>query len=341
MKSRNNNIDFFRGIAVISVLFIHTVFKSGDAYVPNYICNLSLLIDVPLFVFIAGYAFSFSMSYFKSIKGILLLYTRYVFFIVLIVIGMLIYNRQLVTVDGFIGWLFFNFSPSFPLTVISSSTWFMPMFIKITLLCPAIICVVKKNYNNSYINKMVTVFGLLVFLYLFGRYNSFYIDSQVLQYSVFYILGLLSSKIKISSFKSFLLLEITVMIGLLLLYRYTGNGLLDMQRLKFEYSAIYLVYSLIFIIFIWYINDRMNISNNLFCWIGKNAIWFYFSQGVSSSICYSIVPIFTGFKWYITLPIVFIANFVLSLFISWMIIKIYNFLTSKLECKKYGIFSLK
>ena len=48
-KNRNYYIDNIRGLATISVVFIHTVFWSGSSYVPEYMRNLSLLIDVPIF----------------------------------------------------------------------------------------------------------------------------------------------------------------------------------------------------------------------------------------------------------------------------------------------------
>lgn len=48
-KERNIAIDFFRGIVIINIVFIHTTFCSGLFYVPSYIRNLSLLIDVPIF----------------------------------------------------------------------------------------------------------------------------------------------------------------------------------------------------------------------------------------------------------------------------------------------------
>lgn len=53
-KARDLYIDAIRGICVISVIFIHTVFWSGMDYVPNWLRNLSLLIDVPLFFFLTG-----------------------------------------------------------------------------------------------------------------------------------------------------------------------------------------------------------------------------------------------------------------------------------------------
>ena len=54
VRSRNYNLDFYRGFAAIWIVFIHCCFWSGDGYVPLYVRSLSLFIDVPLFMFISG-----------------------------------------------------------------------------------------------------------------------------------------------------------------------------------------------------------------------------------------------------------------------------------------------
>lgn len=65
-KNRNYYIDNIRGLATISVVFIHTVFWSGSLYVPEYMRNLSLLIDVPIFFLLTGML----MSVVKNINPI-------------------------------------------------------------------------------------------------------------------------------------------------------------------------------------------------------------------------------------------------------------------------------
>ena len=65
-KNRNYYIDNIRGLVTISVVFIHTVFWSGSSYVPEYMRNLSLLIDVPIFFLLTGML----MSVVKNINPI-------------------------------------------------------------------------------------------------------------------------------------------------------------------------------------------------------------------------------------------------------------------------------
>ena len=59
---RNNGIDFFKGLAAISVIFIHTVFHSGNNYVPLNISCYALLFDVPVFMCISGITLKFNSS---------------------------------------------------------------------------------------------------------------------------------------------------------------------------------------------------------------------------------------------------------------------------------------
>ena len=63
MVKRDNSIDFFRGVAAIWIIFIHTCFWSGEVYVPVWLKSLSLIIDVPLFIFISGMTFNFSNDF--------------------------------------------------------------------------------------------------------------------------------------------------------------------------------------------------------------------------------------------------------------------------------------
>ena len=48
-------LDIFRGLAMINIVMIHTVFWWGERYAPAWSRNLALLVDVPLF-FLSGWA---------------------------------------------------------------------------------------------------------------------------------------------------------------------------------------------------------------------------------------------------------------------------------------------
>ena len=51
---RDLYIDFAKGLATLSIVFIHTAFWSGQLYLPAEVRTLSLLIDVPVFFALSG-----------------------------------------------------------------------------------------------------------------------------------------------------------------------------------------------------------------------------------------------------------------------------------------------
>ena len=67
-RNRNYYIDNIRGLAIISVIFIHTVFWSGGSYVPEYMRNLALLIRCSDILFINGNVNVYNKKY-KSYKA--------------------------------------------------------------------------------------------------------------------------------------------------------------------------------------------------------------------------------------------------------------------------------
>ena len=77
---RNQNIDFFRGIAVLNIVVIHTAFWFGTGFVPELYRNLTLLIDVPFFFYLSGWSSGLRDSNItRSGKSLLKLWLKWVF----------------------------------------------------------------------------------------------------------------------------------------------------------------------------------------------------------------------------------------------------------------------
>lgn len=85
MKNRIFIIDTFRGITALNIIFIHTVYWSGNGYIPDWVRNISLLLDVPMFFFLSGWAMAYTSPY-KSIKSILENIKRWIFFLIILVV---------------------------------------------------------------------------------------------------------------------------------------------------------------------------------------------------------------------------------------------------------------
>lgn len=82
--NRNISIDVFRGIAAMMIVFHHVACYSGAVYSPYEIIPSTMIIDVPAFLFISGWAFQYMKSFPKMIKRLFRLLFEYVIFGVLI-----------------------------------------------------------------------------------------------------------------------------------------------------------------------------------------------------------------------------------------------------------------
>ena len=116
-ENRNTYLDFFRGCATLSVILIHTAFHSGGNYVPYWFANLTLLFDVPVFFFLAGWTLKINVRRGKNdwggVKGSLGIWYKWLFFILLleVVLKLSPLWEGFCTVQEFIqAALFFNFA---------------------------------------------------------------------------------------------------------------------------------------------------------------------------------------------------------------------------------------
>ena len=92
--TRNNNIDFLRGLATISIIIIHTAWWSGEGYLPRWFSGLTLLVDVPVFMFLAGLSFNYVNSITKNIKGIIGQWKKWLYFLVIFHTNLLQHNHH-------------------------------------------------------------------------------------------------------------------------------------------------------------------------------------------------------------------------------------------------------
>ena len=61
MQKQNNRyeyIDMLKGIAVLSIIAIHTAWWAGQSYIPEWFRAVTLALDVPFFFFLSGWGAS-------------------------------------------------------------------------------------------------------------------------------------------------------------------------------------------------------------------------------------------------------------------------------------------
>ena len=76
---RDLYIDFAKGLATLSIIFIHTAFWSGQLYLPSEVRTLSLLIDVPVFFALSGLTSGNNVE--KTLCRLLKLQVTYMIFV--------------------------------------------------------------------------------------------------------------------------------------------------------------------------------------------------------------------------------------------------------------------
>lgn len=286
---RDASIDFWRGMSCLSVLLIHTVFHSGNSYVPIDVACCFLFFDVPVFMALAGMTFSYSESITKKIKEILNIIKKWIIFICISYIILLLIDKNCIYFKDIFSWLIFiPTSTSEYIISLKHSLYFLPYYIQATLISSIILHFIK--------NKIIYIFQiifLLFFILVSLNYNVsyFWLSPAVTAYCIFFLIGYLGMKINFKNFKVFVIAEGTLIIMLTQLFRVSGLKIGDLQYLKSVMNYVYLLCSLISIFFVIYVKDKFKYQNKFLRpikYIGKNAINMFFAQGISSSLLYKI-----------------------------------------------------
>ena len=190
-KIRDVYLDFYRGIAAISVVLIHTVYWSGEGYLSESILRtLVLLVDVPLFVFLSGWSAYYTADIKKTFDNLLKIWLQYIIFMVIIniVCHIILYPgtfsvQRLLYQIAFIGE-----TPYLP--VIAGSLWFMPMWIPVSLVGSILGVFLLKKLQYVYIIRIVTFLLIGIVWFSITNQSSYFLFSRdFCFYLVFFLLG--------------------------------------------------------------------------------------------------------------------------------------------------------
>lgn len=334
LKERNYNIDFLRGIATLFIILIHTAWWSGTGYLPLWFSNLTLLVDVPVFIFISGISFNYVNSVLKNLKGLIIQWRKWLYFLVFYIIILLIFFYEQFNAKDIFSWIAYVFPNDNSIAVVGGSIWFMIMYIKVTIFCSIIICCVNYFYKKDILKILILISGFLFFVFLYcstGKSLLFF-DSYLAFYSLIYFLGYILHNYKIKDLKQLIILESANFVILLIVFLCLDLGINDIQNIKFPPSAPYLPLSLISILLFWYLKDNLHIkANNKINYIGKNAIFYYFAQGISSSFIYYIYPYIPFNNIVLKFIIMLLCNVVCATVGAVFLDKTYQFFMKKIN----------
>ena len=338
LNKRNHNIDFLRGVAALCIVVIHTAWWSGTAYLPSWFSNLTLLIDVPVFMFLSGMSFHYVQSIGKNLKSLFSQWKKWLYFLIFYCLLLLLFFRETFYASDIFSWIVYLFPHNNQLPVVGGSMWYMIMYVEVTIICSIIICTIRRYYKQVEEKCLKITIGilLLIFFYCASEVNSLPIRSTVPFYSIIYLLGYLLSQYKMKDWKQLLLFEGINFLLLLFTCFCFHYGIDDIQSVKFPPFVAYLPFSMISILLFWYLKDHLQLKKeNWIHQVGKRAIYFYYARGISASLLYYIYPNIPFHNWFIVFICMLLCNLIGTTLGAFFLEKSYQYFQQIIKIDKW------
>lgn len=291
-SQRNHYIDILKGIAIISVVLIHTAFHSGNSYIPIWFANFTLLFEVPVFFFLAGWSYSYSKGNRSYFQGLFLTQIKYMIFIIIVYFAILFTNyiqksNNPVTLTTLFYWLFHSYSSTTPFQGVSASLWFFRVYFFISMLGSMLITLLKPNIQKLVVVVcFIAVFVITFFSPNIGKVNLGIELSYVFFYLLFYLLGYIL-KDKQISISQFALLIVATFLALIAIWKIKAIDVTALQAHKFPPDFVFMLWSLFGIFFILFFKKYfLSCKPNFLSTIGQNSMYVFFAQGIGSSVLF-------------------------------------------------------
>lgn len=337
---RDLYIDFAKGFATLSIIFIHTVFWSGQFYIPTELRVLSLLIDVPLFYALSGLTSGGNVE--KTLYRLLKLQITFMIFVTFLffldylfkVFGLnlfgLAWMQEFYSTFGakyapqnissmpqwqnLGNWYLHQYTNADTFPVVMGSFWYLKVYFILTVLGVLIIRFFPKHLNWF----IALCFGLTA---LFNLMPQYYPSGQVGYVTLYLGIFLLANRLKGKKIPMPWVLSLLSLMLIILAVIYWNEGkdyILKMNKAKFPPKALYILWSSFSLITLFALYNRLKVNKESFVtYIGRNAIFFYFAQGISSSLVYfAVVPLKEQMPWWILMVLIYIMNIVLAVLIA-------------------------
>ena len=329
-KTRDLYIDFYRGMAVLAILLHHTVYWTGDIVPsPDLLRNVSRLVEVPLFIYLAGWSARYSHRLDKVFINLIKIWLKWVLFISLTDFMYVVVTKS-INITSPLQWVYqcyYNTDASYIplLPVLPASMWFMPMFIALELVGSCFLMFKDRlNFDDRNIYYVISFLMIgLSYLNLINGDSWFLLSRNMCFYGIMYLVGYLSYRLinkKIVFYYIVLLIDIFLW---LLSGGLFGINPIDLVAVKFPPHIMYMFASLICAIVCLALHGRMDyIVEKLkpIRFIGRNSLSFYFSQGIACSIPYVYIQknmqIVEKYSWKCILPIALLFNVVVGVSIG-------------------------
>lgn len=340
---RDLYIDFAKGIATVSVIFIHTAFWSGQFYVPAEVRSLSLLFDVVLFYALSGITSSGNID--KTFYRLLKLQITYMIFVTLIffldyffkVFGLSVrgmdWLKEFYSIFGekyvpqnissvpqwqnLGNWYMHSYTNADTFPVIMGSFWYLKVYFILAVFGALII-----RFFPKHISWFIALgLGLTLIYHLFPNYFPTGQVAYVAFYLAVFLIGNRMKGKKVST-KVAAVLYAGVFAALGWVFLSYGKDIFYLfNKNKFPPKIPYIIWISFGIATLFVLYNRLKINRkSVITYIGENAIFFYFAQGISSTLIYFLVdPLHDHLHWGILLPFALSVNLILAYFIAWIL----------------------
>lgn len=337
---RDLYIDFAKGFATLSIIFIHTVFWSGQFYVPTEIRVLSLLIDVPLFYALSGLTSGGNVE--KTLYRLLKLQITFMIFVTFLffldyffkVFGLHVFGLEWMKDfystfgskyvpqnisdvpqwQNLGNWYLHQYTNADTFPVVMGSFWYLKVYFILTVFGVLIL-----RFFPKHINWFIGLcFGLtLIFNLLPHYYPTGQVGYVALYLGIFLAAHQLKGK-KIPTQWIPFLYGILILILIILFWNSGKEIFMKMNKAKFPPKLLYIFWSGFSLVTLFVLYNRLKITKeSIITFIGKNAIFFYFAQGMSSSLVYFlVVPLQDSMPWWVLMILIYLINIVLAFVIA-------------------------
>lgn len=344
--SRDLYIDFARGLATLSVILIHTAYWSGQLYVPLKVSALSLVFDVVVFFAISGIVLGANIE--KTMQRLLRLQVTYMIFVTFLftldylfkVIGQTLFSMKWLEefysifgpeysaancsmypqLHNLGNWYLHQYTRADTFPVATASLWFLNLYFIITVLGVIIL--------RFFSNHIAWFVGLSVALAVFFSVFPGYCPAGQTGYVAFYLaVFLIGNQMRGKKISAKAIATLYSLVGAALVWMFWFYGkyvVYDISGLKFPPKLPYIIWTSFSLVTLFSLYGRLVITKeNFVTRIGRNAIFFYFAQGISSSMIYlPVVLLKEDTPWWILLVVVYAVNVVLACVISEVLKKV-------------------
>ena len=217
-------------------------------------------------------------------------------------------------------WWLHQYSTCDVFPVVMGSFWYLKTYYVVTFFG-----VIVLKFFSKYI--WWTIGFCVAFIFVFNFNPDFYPTGQV-GYTVFYLLVFLVAyqlkNKKLTNSQVLFLIGFVSFSLVGMFWNYGADIFYKLNKQKFPPKIPYIVWSFVSLAMVFIFYNRLKIQKeNLLSYIGQNAIFFYFAQGISSSLVYFFIPVFReNLHWFALMILIYVLNVLLAVIIAKFLKKI-------------------